>query len=77
MLPDLKQKNEWLKEVNSQSLQGVTLHLDNAFTKFFREKKGFPKFKSRKNPVQSFSVPQGYSVDFDRNILLILTGIFC
>ncbi|UUX93692.1 IS200/IS605 family element RNA-guided endonuclease TnpB [Methanoplanus endosymbiosus] len=67
MLPELKQENEWLKEVNSQSLQGATLHLDNAFTKFFREKKGFPKFKSRKNPVQSFSVPQAYSVDFDRN----------
>ncbi|UUX92357.1 transposase [Methanoplanus endosymbiosus] len=69
MLPELKQENEWLKEVNSQSLQGATLHLDNAFTKFFREKKGFPKFKSRKNPVQSFSVPQGYFVNFDRNFV--------
>jgi putative transposase len=69
MLPELKEENEWLKEVNSQSLQGATLHLDNAFTKFFREKKGFPKFKSRKNPVQSFSVPQHYSVDFDRNFV--------
>jgi len=67
MLPELKKEHEWLKEVNSQSLQGATLHLDNAFTKFFREKKGFPNFKSRKNPVQSFSVPQHYTVNFDKN----------
>jgi len=65
MLLDLKSKHVWLKDVNSQSLQGATLHLENAFTRFFREKKGFPKFKSRKNPVQSFSVPQGYNVDFE------------
>ena len=31
-----------------------------------REKKGFPKFKSKKNPVQSFQVPQHYHIDFDR-----------
>ncbi|MDY0388514.1 MAG: helix-turn-helix domain-containing protein, partial [Methanolobus sp.] len=57
-------EHEWLKDVNSQSLQGATLNLDNAFTRFFREKKGFPKFKSRKNPVQSFSVPQNYVINY-------------
>ena len=67
LLPNLKKENEWLKEVNAQSLQQTQKHLDSAFTRFFREKKGFPKFKSRKNPVQSFSVPQNYKVDFDNN----------
>jgi putative transposase len=71
MLPDLKKKHEWLKEINSQSLQGATLNLDNAFTRFFREKKGFPKFKSKKNSVQSFSVPQHYKVDFENNKIKI------
>jgi len=66
-LPQLKSENEWLKEVNSQSLQQANKHLDSAFKKFFREKKGFPKFKSRKNPVQSFRIPQNYKVDFDDN----------
>ena len=65
-LPDLKKENAWLKEVNSQSLQGAIRNLDNAFTKFFRDKTGFPKFKSKKNPVQSFPVPQHYTVDFER-----------
>ena len=63
----LKQSELWLKEINSQSLQGATLNLDNAFTKFFREKKGFPKFKSKKNRIQSFNVPQNYKIDFNNN----------
>ncbi|WP_440957098.1 IS200/IS605 family element RNA-guided endonuclease TnpB [Methanosarcina sp. Mfa9] len=67
LLPQLKQDHEWLKEGNAQSLQGMTLNLESAFTRFFREKKGFPIFKSRKNPIQSFPIPQSYTVDFDNN----------
>ncbi len=67
MLPDLKKEFEWMKEVNSQSLQEANKRLDSAFKRFFREKRGFPKFKSRKNPIQSFQVPQNYIVDFDTN----------
>jgi putative transposase len=69
MIPELKIENKWLKNSNSQSLQGATLNLDNAFTKFFREKKGFPKFKSRKNPVQSFNIPQHYIINFENNTI--------
>ena len=65
----LKKENEWLKEVNSQSLQSASKNLESAFTRFFREKKGFPRFKSRKNLVQSFSVPQHYMVDFENNTI--------
>ena len=67
MLPDLKKEFEWIKEVNAQSLQQANRNLDSAFTRFFREKKGFPKFKSRKNPMQSFGIPQNCKVDFDNN----------
>lgn len=66
-LPALKEEHPWLKEVNSQSLQNANKNLDNAFTRFFRGKKGFPRFKSKKNPVQSFQVPQHYRVDFEQN----------
>lgn len=68
-LPALKTEHTWLSEVNSQSLQSANQNLDNAFTRFFREKKGFPRFKSKKNPVQSFQVPQHYRVDFERNCI--------
>jgi putative transposase len=67
----LKQSEIWLKEINSQSLQGATLNLSNAFTRFFREKKGFPHFKSKKNRVQSFNAPQNYKVDFNKNEIFL------
>ncbi len=35
----LKLSEKWLQKVNSQSLQGATLNLENAFTNFFRNKK--------------------------------------
>lgn len=64
LIPVLKntEGTEWLKEVNSQSLQAALMNLDSAFIKFFREKKGFPKFKS-KNNRESFTVPQFGKVD--------------
>ncbi len=60
---------EWLKEVNSQTLQASLENLDKAFTKFFRDKKGFPKFKSKHNNHQSFSVPQNGKIDFETNCI--------
>lgn len=58
---------EWLNEVNSQSLQSAIRNLSIAFTKFFREKKGFPKFKSKKSNYYSFQCPQNVKIDFDNN----------
>lgn len=70
-LPELKKAEEtkWLKEVNSQSLQASLENLDKAFTKFFRDKKGFPKFKSKHDNRQSFSVPQNGIVDFETSTI--------
>lgn len=72
-LPLLKKEENtsWLKEVNSQSLQASLEHLDKAFTKFFKDKKGFPKFKSKKDNHQSFSIPQNTIVDFENNCINI------
>jgi putative transposase len=66
-LPELKKNEEtsWLTEVNSQTLQASLEALDKAFTRFFKEKKGFPKFKSKKDNRQSFSIPQNTKVDFN------------
>ncbi len=52
----------WLSEVNSQALQSSLRHLDAAYTRFFREKKGFPKFKS-KYDRQSFCNVQGTKIE--------------
>ncbi len=58
----LKKDLPWLYQVNAQSLQFSLRNLDNAYTKFFREHKGFPKFKN-KNSQQSFSCPQAVKLD--------------
>jgi putative transposase len=69
-LPDLKKECEWLKEINSQSLQQSITHLDCAFTRFFKGQADFPNFK-KKSTRQSFSVPQNIIVDFENNKLII------
>ena len=72
-LPNMKKSEEycWLKEVNSLSLQASLANLDSAFTKFFREHKGFPRFKSKKDGKQSFSIPQNTRVDFENGRIFI------
>lgn len=66
-LPLMKKTDafSWLKEVNSQSLQASLENLDKAYTKFFRDKKGFPKFKAKHKSRKSFSIPQSTKVDFE------------
>lgn len=69
----MKQKKSeliWLKEVNSQSLQVALKNLDNAFTRFFREKKGFPKFKC-KNNRQSFGCTQNTKIDWHNSTITL------
>ena len=53
-LTQLKKQIEWLQEVDSMALQQSLKDLDKAYQKFFKEKKGFPNFKSKKNPKQSY-----------------------
>lgn len=51
-----KKEFVWLKEVDSLALANAQLHLDKAYTNFFRDKNvGFPKFKSKKTNVYSFT----------------------
>lgn len=58
-LTKLKKEEDknWLKEVNSQTLQFALRSLDTAYLNFFRGNAQFPKFKSRKHK-NTFTVPQ-------------------
>jgi putative transposase len=71
-LVDLKSEFEWLKQVNSQSLQVAILNLDNAFNNFFKHRGRYPKFKSKRNK-KSFSCPnpKRYRIDFAESVLYI------
>lgn len=56
LLPKLKQFYPWLKDADSQALQHSCTRLALAYKKFFKEKHvGYPRFKSRKHPVQSYT----------------------
>ena len=73
LLPTLKKEQEtsFLKEVNSLSLQAAICNLDSAYQRFFKEKKGFPKFKSKRNARQSFQIKQNTTVNFDKKKVFI------
>lgn len=61
-LKELKKECEWLKEINSQSLQTALMNLDAAYLKFFKGVADFPNFK-KKHQGQSFQCPQSVSIE--------------
>ncbi len=67
-LPSMKAPESptvWLKEVNAQSVQAALVHLESAYSKFFKKTADFPVYKSKKDSKQSFEIPQEFEVDFD------------
>lgn len=51
-----KKKFVFLKEVDSLALANAQMNLDKAYKNFFRDPSvGFPKWKSKKNPVQTYT----------------------
>jgi len=53
-LTKLKQEIAWLQEPDKFSLQNALRHLSDAYRRFFNKQNDAPKFKSKKNPVQSY-----------------------
>ena len=53
LLPKLKVRLHFLKEVDSTALQQSIMDMDDAYQMFFKGS-GFPKFKNKRNPVQSY-----------------------
>ncbi len=84
-LPDLKNECDWLREIDSQSLQQSIINLDRAFTAFFKGQNKFPKFKSKKD-AQSFRCPAGnriyikdnklYQPKFQEGINIVIDRMF-
>ena len=69
------EENQWLKEVNSQTLQFALRSLDTAFLNFFRGNTQFPKFKSKKHK-NTFTIPQFGTIEEGRiNIPKFKDGI--
>ena len=66
-----EETTRWLMEVNAQALQQSVIDMDSAYQKFFREKTGFPKFKSKKTHRHSFRYPQGCKIDNENNKIFL------
>ena len=47
----------WLKEAHSKVIQQSLINLISAYNNFFKNKKGFPKFKSKNNNINSCRFP--------------------
>lgn len=73
-LPALKAEKRWLSDVNSQSLQSTLRNLDDAYNGFFRENKGFPRFKTKRGK-QSFQCPQHNRIENGKLYLPKIKGI--
>lgn len=54
MLKQMKVEFPFLKQAESTSLLYVSADLADAFDRFFKKQNGFPKFKSRKHPKNSY-----------------------
>ena len=54
LLPCLKKEYSFLKLADATSLQQVCVDLDHDFAKLFKKHKGYPNFKSRRFPRQSY-----------------------
>lgn len=54
-LKEWKKAYSWLKNVDSISLQASIEDLGNAFDKYYKKQANYPKFKSKKNPVKSYT----------------------
>ncbi|EKN63274.1 IS200/IS605 family element RNA-guided endonuclease TnpB [Schinkia azotoformans] len=54
-LPNLKEHYPFLKEVDSIALQKSVEIVHDAYTRYYKKQNNEPRFKSKKNPVQSYT----------------------
>jgi len=66
LLTKLKLALPFLKEVDKFALQNSLKHLNSSYENFFKNGFGFPKFKSKHNPINS------YTTNFTNNNIKIL-----
>lgn len=60
---------EWLSDINRKALEASLQNLESAYRVFFRDKKGFPVFKSKRRDKKSFTIRGDVRVKFGVNIL--------
>jgi putative transposase len=70
----LKTEFPWIKETHSKVIQQTLINLETAYKNFFKNNKGFPKFKSKKRnqavrfPVDAISGFKGNRINIINNL---------
>ena len=71
MLNMLKTQYPFLYESESSSLQQVYRDLITAFNRFFNNTSAYPRFKSKKNPKQSFRIQNNNNTKIQDNTIVL------
>ncbi len=71
-----RDKTSWLKEIDSQALQQSVANMDKAYQHFFKGG-GYPKFKSRHHPRQSYQYPQRVKIEGNKVFLSKVGWVRC
>jgi len=71
MLNMLKTQYPFLYESESSSLQQVYRDLITAFNRFFNNTSAYPRFKSKKNPKQSFRIQNNNNIKIQDNTIVL------
>lgn len=76
-IAQLKKNYTWLKEVDSIALQASVENVADAYSRYYKKQNDKPKFKSKKNPVQSYTTKctNGNIKILDRHIQLPKLGM--
>lgn len=67
---ELKNEFLWLKDIDKFALTNAVYNMDSAYQKFFKERAGFPKFKSKREHYHSYTTNftnNNIEVDFSCN----------
>ncbi len=76
-LTQLKKELTWLKEVDSIAIQSSLKNLADSYNRFFKKQNKAPRFKSKKNRVQSYTTKHtnGNIAIFDNKLKLPKLGL--
>lgn len=74
-LKNLKKEFKWMKESHSKVLQQSIINLLDAYKSFFKNNRGFPKFKSKKTFKQSCRFPKDAISRIEGNRINIIKSL--
>ena len=72
----LKLEYEWLKEVDKCALDNAVINLDMAYKNFFKERKGYPKFKNKKRNRKTYKTNCNNNPTKAAKIKYLLLNVF-